>query len=266
MSRSIAIDSRTINRKTLASTAFNLAKNQNPQSRRLCGLCTTGKFAVSRVLYFRWCSGRRQAVLPRMEATIIFLGRPLLDGSSDQPERAPGKGYGGQAPRRSSLVLLRMGFTRNKVASVPRGLLHHGSTLACALTRAIGGPFLWHYPSARADWTLSSILPCGARTFLPRPKPPAIVCQTFRYVTSSIARMRGNDNGNRWNAQSAERRAHRSRNGSVEICEAIASVAYPCSRRRSCSQSARRFFMIFSALWPGSTMHSPAASASCAVW
>src|SRR5690606_25244333 len=32
-----------------------------------------------------------------------------------------------------------------------------------------GGPFLWHYPSARADWTLSSTLPYGARTFLPRP-------------------------------------------------------------------------------------------------
>lgn len=48
---------------------------------------------------------------------------------------------------------------------------------------AIGGPFLWHYPSARADWTLSSILPCGARTFLSRPRPPAIVCQTFRYLS-----------------------------------------------------------------------------------
>ena len=31
---------------------------------------------------------------------------------------------------------------------------------------AIGGPFLWPDPSARADWTLSSILPYGARTFL----------------------------------------------------------------------------------------------------
>lgn len=55
----------------------------------------------------------------------------------------------------------------------PRGLLHHGSTLACAsgLTAgAIGGPFLWHYPSTRVDWTLSSILPYGARTFLSRHK------------------------------------------------------------------------------------------------
>ena len=60
-----------------------------------------------------------------------------------------------------------MGFTRNEVTSVPRGLLHLGSILACAGDKpAIGGPFLWHYPSTRADWTLSSILPYGARTFL----------------------------------------------------------------------------------------------------
>ncbi len=66
-------------------------------------------------------------------------------------------------------VLLQMGFTRNVVTYAPRGLLHHGSTLTCTgIKPAIGGPFLWHYPSARADWTLSSILPCGARTFLSR--------------------------------------------------------------------------------------------------
>jgi len=34
------------------------------------------------------------------------------------------------------------------------------------LYRYIGGLFLWHYPSDRSDWTLSSILPYGARTFL----------------------------------------------------------------------------------------------------
>jgi len=63
-------------------------------------------------------------------------------------------------------VLLRMGFTRKEVTSFPRGLLHHGSTLTCAYKYAIGGTFLWHYPSARADWMLSSTLPYGARTFL----------------------------------------------------------------------------------------------------
>jgi len=67
-----------------------------------------------------------------------------------------------------SSVLLQMGFTSSVVTKAARGLLHHGSTLACARPgrQAIGGPFLWHYPSARADWTLSSILPYGARTFL----------------------------------------------------------------------------------------------------
>jgi hypothetical protein len=104
---------------------------------------------------------------PTIEVTIIYLGLPLLTGSSDQPERTSGQGCGTNPPR-SSLVLLQMGFTREYVTIPPRGLLHHGSTLACAgMTPAIGGPFLWHYPSARADWTLSSILPYGARTFLP---------------------------------------------------------------------------------------------------
>ncbi len=80
-----------------------------------------------------------------------------------------------------------MGFTRNEVTSVPRGLLHLGSILACAGNPAIGGPFLWHYPSTRADWTLSSILPCGARTFLSwQQRPPAIVCQAFRTTLHSI--------------------------------------------------------------------------------
>src|SRR5262249_49259017 len=32
-----------------------------------------------------------------------------------------------------------------------------------------GGLFLWHCPSGRPDWPLASTLPCGARTFLPRP-------------------------------------------------------------------------------------------------
>jgi hypothetical protein len=72
----------------------------------------------------------------------------LLYGSSDQPERTPGKGcnqcvtaelrtqsvavsIARQAAAFSS-VLLQMGFTRSKVTSAPRGLLHHGSILACA--------------------------------------------------------------------------------------------------------------------------------------
>jgi len=74
------------------------------------------------------------------------------------------------------------------------GKLHSLFRLLCGgpekhVGLAIGGPFLWHYPSARADWTLSSILPFGARTFLPQLALPAIVCQTFRFAASSITRI-----------------------------------------------------------------------------
>jgi len=118
-----------------------------------------------------------------MEATIIFLGRTLPHGSSDQPERTSGQGCGFESrcvplrscsgwglPGAKSPVLLVVSYTTVPPLPVPQNA-------------AIGGPFLWHYPSARADWTLSSILPCGARTFLSRQTPPAIVCQTFRSIS-----------------------------------------------------------------------------------
>jgi len=124
-----------------------------------------------------------------MEATIIYLGYALLRSSSDQPERAPGKGCGSEAAA----------FSRScsgwglPAALSPTPLVVSYTTVPPlpdpASRPAIGGPFLWHYPSARADWTLSSILPCGARTFLPRQRrPPAIVCQTFRRNNQYTAR------------------------------------------------------------------------------
>src|SRR5579885_3396044 len=45
--------------------------------------------------------------------------------------------------------------------------------------QAPGGMFLWHFPSGRPDWTLSSILLCGVRTFLELLRhavQPAIAC------------------------------------------------------------------------------------------
>ena len=51
------------------------------------------------------------------------------------------------------------------------GLLHHRCTLACA-RRPSAVCSLWHFPSDRSAWTLSSTLPCGVRTFL-RSKPAA---------------------------------------------------------------------------------------------
>ena len=87
---------------------------------------------------------------------------------------------------------------------------------------AIGGPFLWHYPSARADWTLSSILPCGARTFLPR-------CIHRRRLSDKLSPKHQTV----YQRIGAARKAccfhpgtrQANRNGSVSISEATATVA-----------------------------------------
>jgi len=55
---------------------------------------------------------------------------------------------------------------------------------------AIGGPFLWHYPSARADWTLSSILPYGARTFLSRREAASDCLSNFPICTDKYNQYR----------------------------------------------------------------------------
>lgn len=104
-----------------------------------------------------------------LQATIIYLGLPLLAGSSDQPERSPGKGCSAKLPR----SLRSCSGWGLPAALSPTPLVVSYTTVPPLpdprrKRRAIGGPFLWHYPSARADWTLSSILPCGARTFLSR--------------------------------------------------------------------------------------------------
>jgi hypothetical protein len=56
------------------------------------------------------------------------------------------------------------------------------------------------------------------------PKPPAIVCQTFRFVKYSIARIRDCDNGNDWSLCQPYSTSYRSWNGSVFICDANTSV------------------------------------------
>ncbi len=176
-----------------------------------------------------------------------------------------------------------MGFTRNEVTNAPRGLLHLGSILACAACAAIGGPFLWHYPSARADWTLSSILPYGARTFLPWLAPPAIVCQTSRTTLNIIQTCRiGHKSKSVEIANNLRTRTtslicaslltmsffklYRNRKGSVSSSEACTAVAYLCSASFSAIHSATFSFMIFSALCPGSISVIPARWASIAVW
>ncbi len=123
---------------------------------------------VSRVLFLRW--------LPLGGGG--HSSRPVVAGGL---ERLPGSSGGGapDPPRggRFHIVLHQVGFTMRSPSPGTR----------CALTAPFHpyrsgrsqGPavcFLWHFPSSYPDWTLSSTLPSGARTFLPRPggrrRPP----------------------------------------------------------------------------------------------
>ena len=47
--------------------------------------------------------------------------------------------------------------------------------------------FLWHFPSGHPAWLLASILPYGARTFLPQPKLPVIICLSQKKRLTDIA-------------------------------------------------------------------------------
>jgi len=86
----------------------------------------------------------------------ISLGRDLRPFSSDQP--------GGQ--RATSFLPIwscsKRGLPGSLVAQWPVGSY---PTFSPLLSKE-SGMFLWHSPEARACWTLSSALPCGARTFL----------------------------------------------------------------------------------------------------
>ena len=73
-------------------------------------------------------------------------------------------------------VLLHVGFAKPD-SHLPAGaLLPHLSTLAWHARRS---PFLWHFPWGHPRWTLSSTLPCGARTFLICHSAAAIVLTTY---------------------------------------------------------------------------------------
>lgn len=63
-------------------------------------------------------------------------------------------------------ALLQTGFARHG-SRLPSGeLLPRHFTLTWRGSQAVYS--LLHFPPAYADWTLSSVLPCEARTFLPR--------------------------------------------------------------------------------------------------
>src|SRR5205823_3826143 len=65
----------------------------------------------------------------------------------------------------SYLVLLRTGFAWPTGHPAAGGLLPHHFTLTDLNGPAVS--FLWHFPSGHPDWALPSVLPFGARTFLP---------------------------------------------------------------------------------------------------
>ena len=81
--------------------------------------------------------------------------------------KRPTRGYRTGRPLASPyLALLRVGFT--EPARSP-GLLVRSYRTVSPLPRLSGAVcFLWHFPEGHPWWTLSTTLPCGARTFLPQ--------------------------------------------------------------------------------------------------
>ncbi len=88
----------------------------------------------------------------------------LPSGSSDLPE---GNSEAGR-PLPCYLVLLRRGFARHRCRHRSGELLPHHFTL---IPIHRDGMFLWHFPYPityiTGPWALPSLLPGGARTFLP---------------------------------------------------------------------------------------------------
>ncbi len=103
-----------------------------------------------------------QAVSRVLSRTVIPLGIPLPVCSSNLPERSAGSVIA------FCLVLLRMGFGLPHIVTKcavrpyrtfsPLPVLPKQPSAVC---------FLFHFPSRYRARPLTSILPCGARTFLP---------------------------------------------------------------------------------------------------
>ncbi len=110
----------------------------------------------------------RESFLPQIEATIIYLGPPLLTRSSDLPNASQARIVRTVRPNRRYLWSCSRWGLPSKQSPVCFGVSYTPvpPLPVSGTNRIIGGPFLWHFPSTRADWMLSSTLPCGARTFL----------------------------------------------------------------------------------------------------
>ena len=102
---------------------------------------------------------------PRGWGTAIHLGC-RLPGTSCGLTRDLGRAAPGRRGVRPCSTLLRTGFTWPAGHPAAGGLLPHHFTVAATVAAAVS--FLWHSPSGRPDWMLSSALLCGVRTFLRR--------------------------------------------------------------------------------------------------
>ena len=103
---------------------------------------------------------------PRGWGTAIHLGC-RLPGTSCGLTRDLGRAAPGRRGVRPCSTLLRAGFTWPAGHPAAGGLLPHHFTVA-ATAGVVAVSFLWHSPSGRPDWTLSSALLSGVRTFLRR--------------------------------------------------------------------------------------------------
>jgi hypothetical protein len=131
----------------------------------------------------RWSSSRHREKKPEWPCKPSFVTTPFGVGSEHSSRALVAQGPHQRATRahragnpcplartRSYWLLLQVGF------SVPP----ESPRARCALTapfhpyRPLAEPavcFLWHCPASRLDWSLTSTLPYGARTFLPSPVP-----------------------------------------------------------------------------------------------
>jgi hypothetical protein len=124
-------------------------------------------------------------------AAVIHLGHAFPRASSDDTR----KHRAGHPRTLPYSVLLRMGFAMRSASPQTRGALtspFHPSLADSPRDRghvANGREVysLWHFPRGRPHSPLASILPCGARTFLPqRPRADATSDRLSRSDGASV--------------------------------------------------------------------------------
>ncbi len=107
-------------------------------------------------------------------------GSFIWDRRCRRPRAAyPGLGRG-EPPLVPYLALLRVGFTVRPLLPAARcALTAPFHPCLCRTRRPSAVCSLWHFPSPRGARALPGTLPCGARTFLRKPGPPAILTRTL---------------------------------------------------------------------------------------